>query len=714
MSGEKRGVGIRLYVAGEEVVKRAFNGVADSGRKMWSEIAMGGKSANPAVVALSRTSQEAQGAVGGLAARAGGAARVLGAFGVAGVGVGAVLGGLVIGLNQARGAMDFADQVADQAAKLGVSTDALQEYQYALRMAGGEADQAGTAIEAFDKKFGAALGRYGKRDVKPFAALGFTQEDLDSFDSMEDALAATIDKIAALENASEQAAIADKLGLSAMLPLIREGAGGFERLANEAHALGLVMDESLIKRAAEAKDEFDTMAQVIDLQLKQAFVDLGPTLVDLMGLLAQLATMLSDVFDGFRSLEDKTMRGLQNRRNDLLTQAAQYMPNAMKGSAIAQADLDRVSNQLAQVEFLIDARARRAREDEGRRTSEGPRLVAQMPGGGGRSGKAKGKAELTPEEIAARRLVIDLEQRLAVARELGSKVTVQAIEDEKFLADQRKRYEDAKIDPDVAALRAGMDLRERQWARDNAANMEAMTAEPKDFTSAEKRYEELIKGVNDAMEWDAERRADWARNLGDATAAGLDAALNDDFWGWFKAQLYSSALDGFGRGVTEALSGSGGDGLFGFLGGLFGGGEGSGLTDGGDGGGGGWVSAGLSAIFGGNRAAGGGMSDGAWYRVAEHNRPELMMVGGGGYVSDPGATARMLNDMVEGQAGGRGRGGKMDVTIRSVLEIPAGYVPDAQMAQMFQAVHADAVAVAQQRAAENAPGAAIHYKFTKG
>lgn len=723
MSGEKRGVGIRLYVAGDEVVKRAFSGVADSGRKMWAEIALGSKSANPAVVALSRTSQEAQGAVGGLAARAGGASRVLGAFGVAGVGVAAVLGGMLLAFNKARETMDWADQLQDQADRLGISTEALQEYQYALRMAGGEAAAAGDAIESFQKKFGAARGEYGKRDMKPFAALGFTQEDLDSFESMEDALQATIDKIAALEDASEQAAIADKLGLSAMLPLIHEGVGGFQELASEARNLGVIMDSELVARAAASKDEFDTMAQVIDMQLKQAFVDLGPTIIDLMGLLAQLATKLSEVFEGFRNLEDKSMRGLQERRAELLRLAAIYMPGAMAGKSTAVAQMRQIDTQLAAVEFVIESRAAMARD----RRKAGPSggggsLVSQVSSGGG--GGPKAKEGPSPEELAARRAAIDLEQRMAIARASGSASTLQAIEDEKFLADQRKKYVEAGVADGEAAMFAEWDLHRRRLATALGEEVKALRSGGEGFTpTAEtigKISESIERGVDEAMAWEADRRRAWAEGVGGATAEGLDAALNGDFWEWFKAQLYRSALDGFGRGVSDALSGSAGDGVYGLSNWLFGGGDnggpggtGNGLTSQGGTSLGGWINSGLDAVFGGNRAAGGGMQDGAWYRVAEHRQPELLMVGGGGYVSDAANTARMMQDLAGGGRGG-GRVGRMEVTIRQVLEVPAGYVPDGQLQQMMIQANSYAIDQAQQLAAENAPGAVITHKFLKG
>lgn len=726
MDGARRGVGIRLFVAGQELVKRAFDGVADSGRKMWAELALGQKSANPAIRALNAASTEAQGGVSGLAGKVGAGGRVLTAFGAAGVGVAAVLGTLVGAFSMARGAMDWADELQDQADKLRVGVETLQEYQYALRMTGGDASKAGDAIEAFDKKFGAAVGRYGKRDMKPFAALGFTQEDLDNFGSMEEALQATIDKIAALSNASEQAAIADKLGLSDMLPLIREGTGGFQRLADEARALGVIMDAELVKRAADSKDAFDTMAQVIDIQLKQAFVDLGPTIVDLMGLLAQLATRLSEVFDRFRQLEDKTMKGLIDRRAELWRINAIHMPSAMKGSKTAQTILDQNTVQLAAVEFLIDARARRAREEAAAPAPAGLRLTPQVSSGDG----GKAKTGPTPEEIAAMRAELEREQRLAVARAQGAKAVVELVEREKLLEELREKYLKAGFGPVEARQRAEVDAWSRQLADQLGEERKALQTGGDEFRKSEDILgplnDQIARGIDEAAAWDAERRADWARGVGDATAAGLDAALRGDFFEWFKQQLYNAALQGLSNAVSHSLSGAAGDGAWSLWGSIFGGGEG------GYGGGsnlqtnqgmdgrvplGGWMApigkvlGGLFG-FGGSRDAGGPMEGGAWYALAQNGRPELAMIGNG-YVADADATQRMLADLAGGASGAR-MAGPQRVEIISRLELPPGFMSNQDLAMALEAAHDGAVARALSLVGDVSRADAIDFRVTKG
>jgi hypothetical protein len=64
----------------------------------------------------------------------GGAIEKLGVVGLtAAAGIGALAGSLAA----AKAAMDFADDLQDTADRLHVTTDALQEYRYAVRLAGG-------------------------------------------------------------------------------------------------------------------------------------------------------------------------------------------------------------------------------------------------------------------------------------------------------------------------------------------------------------------------------------------------------------------------------------------------------------------------------------------------------------------------------------------------------------------------------------------------
>lgn len=241
---------------------------------------------------------EARSSIEGAAGNAGFLGVALAGAGVAGV---AAAAALTSAFGEAKKAMAFGDALGDTAAKLAVTTDALQEYRYAVHKLGGEYEDADKALEGFAKSFGAAHAQLTAKAGKPFQALGL---DATQFDSTEAALQAVIRRISELKSTAEQAAIADKLGLTPMLPALRAGADEINNLRRAAQDLGYVMDADLIEKAGEANDKFEDLQSIMDVQFKSTMVELAPTVLsvaealnttaqaagDLMGMLQDLNT----------------------------------------------------------------------------------------------------------------------------------------------------------------------------------------------------------------------------------------------------------------------------------------------------------------------------------------------------------------------------------------------------------------------------------------
>ena len=339
------------------------------------------------------------------AAQAGVLGSALASMGAVGVAAGVAMVGFGAAMAKARDAMLFADELADTAAKLAVTTDALQEYRYAMIALGGDASDADAALEGFSKAFGAAHAQLTARAAKPFKALGLDPQD---FENTEDALQAVIDKISRLSSTAEQAAIADKLGLSKMLVAIRAGADEMERLRIKAHQIGIVMDASLIKRAGEANDEFETLSRVIDFQLKSAFVDLAPVLTSLMGMFSKMAGLAADIADSFRAIENKSVNRLKELRQDFADR--QKVPGL--GALYAESD----RKKIAEIDAIL---AKRAAENKPAPTLGDEALIP--PAGPDRSAAIASASEAAVEaavqaELSARMGLTRNIERLAELR----------------------------------------------------------------------------------------------------------------------------------------------------------------------------------------------------------------------------------------------------------------------------------------------------------
>jgi hypothetical protein len=262
-----------------------------------------------------------------------GAGRISGAISSMALSVTTVLTGLVtlLGLaavgafNLGMQGMRMADDIANTARKIGVGTNALQEWRFVAKQTGGDAKDADAALDKFADKLAQATAGTSKSATKAFNLLGIGPEELRSFKSTEDALDTITDRIKGLKSEADRAAVAEALGLGSLSNALRDGAVDIAKLRDEAQSLGIVMDQEMVRRASQAQGEFDTLSQIIDVNLKSAFIDLAPAIMAAIGLVADLARALSDAMDAWRDLDSKTSRGLQreaarlsSENNDLI------------------------------------------------------------------------------------------------------------------------------------------------------------------------------------------------------------------------------------------------------------------------------------------------------------------------------------------------------------------------------------------------------------
>jgi hypothetical protein len=250
-------------------------------------------------------------------------------LGPAGLGAAAAIGTLAAAFVGAREAARFADDIADTADRLHVTTDALQEYRFAIRAAGGEEKGADEALEKFSITLGKAQAGFSKAQ-KGFLSIGFTKEQIKGFTDVETTIPKVAEHLQGLSAAQKDAALS-LLGLDGLKQLFDKGPEQMAALRQEAHALGIVMDAELVKRGGELNDQFETVQKVIDVQLKSALVDLGPVLVDLLKLVAELAKAAADVADAFRSIQNKRTAALTRARDERLRQADSPVAKAIPG-----------------------------------------------------------------------------------------------------------------------------------------------------------------------------------------------------------------------------------------------------------------------------------------------------------------------------------------------------------------------------------------------
>lgn len=321
-------VPVAKFTSDSSEVRRDFDKMGDAGERMADRVKRGAQQLSPALRAIDASAGVAREKMESAAGSAGSLGTVLRSMGPVGLAVAAGIGAAVVAItalhNGARDAVRDLGQLNMQAERLGVSTNALQEWRFAVLGTGQAAEQADAAIGSFAEKLGEATLRASGGGFDSLRMLGFTPEDISNMHDIEATLPRIAERLANVADATQQVRIARELGLEPLLPLLQQGAQAFDRAAETAHRLGYVLDEELLQRSAQLNGEWQQASAVIDLQLKAALIDLAPVFVDLAGVIGDAARGLRDFLDAFKEVEDRSTEGVRNATRNAYNTVTAY------------------------------------------------------------------------------------------------------------------------------------------------------------------------------------------------------------------------------------------------------------------------------------------------------------------------------------------------------------------------------------------------------
>ena len=167
----------------------------------------------------------------------------------------------------AKKTLDFADNLAKTADKIGVSTDALQELRVASDLLGVSQEQLESALGGLSKRLGEL--RAGTGSLKTFLDRtdpAFAQQ-LKSVTDNEEAFRLIIGRLEGYTNAQDRASLsAASFGRTAGLVFSNIRIADLDAGIERARQLGLVIEEDLLRNAEKIKDEFTLAAEVIRVQ----------------------------------------------------------------------------------------------------------------------------------------------------------------------------------------------------------------------------------------------------------------------------------------------------------------------------------------------------------------------------------------------------------------------------------------------------------------
>jgi hypothetical protein len=291
---------------------------------------------------------------------------------------GALIPALSIGaiLSFGKAALDSAGEIGEMAEQLGVSTDALQAYQFAATQSGVKSEELNVGLARLTRTVGEAAN--GNTDaIKSFRDLGVGILDASgNLRATEDILGDVATAIQSIEDPAKRAAAAvDFFGKSGqrLLPLLSGGRAGLDEFVNSARKAGVILDKDLIASADRASDRIAALTFKLSAFGKIAVAELAR--------LGQLGA------EGFLSQDEKSLERIQLELDAATKKADEFRQRVANRQAQGMpAGLDQ--QELAKWERLVGIL--QARKDF---LSGPPPKVAEQPPAGGTTTNPRTKEE---------------------------------------------------------------------------------------------------------------------------------------------------------------------------------------------------------------------------------------------------------------------------------------------------------------------------------
>lgn len=175
------------------------------------------------------------------------------------------VGGVIRGVTDAFDRMDRIEEISQMVA---LSAEDLSKFAYAAQFSGVELEALGKGFSFFQRTLGKNSELLGKLGVNAPDLIGKLRQIMDVFKQLPDGP----------EKASLAAELfGSKLGGN-LIPLLNEGADGFDRLGNEAERTGNVFDKAALEGAAKFNDNMGALKSTMMGVFNVAAQQLAPSM----------------------------------------------------------------------------------------------------------------------------------------------------------------------------------------------------------------------------------------------------------------------------------------------------------------------------------------------------------------------------------------------------------------------------------------------------
>lgn len=313
MSRRKNEIALRLTLEEQEKLRKHLKEIGAEGEDALIKIDRAGKKAGRGIRAVDEAAKDVRGSLEGVADELGPVGAALKALGPAGIAAGAAVGGAALAVGAAvrigKEAVDVFSEIGNEADRMGLAVETYQALTAEFAAQGIDVGKLDTAMSSLRERQSQIIMQQGElysrlKDTHPELL-----NQLSALDDNEGRIRAVTDALQAAETQIERDTIAyaafGEAGadVSKILLANRDGIDG---LIARGRELGLVVENDLIRNAQQLSTDMDITAQVLDLQLKQAFVDFAPVALDMLKWLGDVAEMARRVSEHFREMKDRT------------------------------------------------------------------------------------------------------------------------------------------------------------------------------------------------------------------------------------------------------------------------------------------------------------------------------------------------------------------------------------------------------------------------
>ena len=493
-------VGIRLVALDGKTVERELKKFGAEGQAALGRIQKASKPARAGLRAVDASVGDLKTRMSGLASSAGPVGTALMALGPAGttaaVGIGALALAFTKALSVSRDAVREFDALSKRARTLGLSSDLFQSLQLAADEQGIAQASLNVALQTFVTRAGEAANATGTLYSRLKQTNPALLEQFQAASSGEERLRLLAAAVRELDSAEERAALtAAAFGQRNvdMVRILADTSESFDDLIARAKSLGVVVEERVLENAEEMENRFGIAARVIDLNLKQAFVDLAPLLISTLEWFGKLAQSARELSDAFRDIEDRssaTIAGSIDALQAGYDQARFYLEDLRAKQAGAV-------NDLARATFDDAIRAAEAElatwgEKLKRSRAELEQRDETKPGSGGGGSDPLDPAAVKRAE-AIRKSILTIEEKRAAAL-----AAIVALEEKGLLTSEQASLARIKAERDFQALakKATSTSRDREseaMLREVTRLIEAARTPAEDLAARLERIAELEK-----------------------------------------------------------------------------------------------------------------------------------------------------------------------------------------------------------------------------